>query len=145
MERSSGLDVHAASATAAVIDARGKRIGAPHVLETNGEVLVEFVKLQPGTLHVCLEEGTHSTWLAEILRTGARTTTVYKGQGDVATSRHLVKVHDMVVRDTVRTQHRLEALFRARGIPSAGKEVYTAAERETWLATLPDSSRGAAG
>ena len=67
MERYIGLDVHAASTTAAVIDARGKRVATPHVQETNGKVLVEFVKLQPGTLHVCLEEGTQSTWLAEIL------------------------------------------------------------------------------
>jgi hypothetical protein len=54
-------------ATPAVIDARGKRVGPPHVLETNGKVLVEFFELQPGTLHVCLEEGTQSAWLAEIL------------------------------------------------------------------------------
>jgi hypothetical protein len=45
MERYIGLDVHAASTTAAVIDARGKRVGPPHVLETNGKVLVEFIKL----------------------------------------------------------------------------------------------------
>jgi transposase len=177
MERYIGLDVHAASTTAAVIDARGKRVGPPHVLETNGKVLVEFFKLQPGTLHVCLEEGTQSTWLAEILsphvdelvvvhvsesrglkddardayalaerlRTGAIDTTVYKGQGDFATLRQLAKAHDMVVRDTTRAQNRLKALFRARGIPTAGKEVYAEAGREAWLAKLPDSSRSAAG
>ena len=176
MERYIGLDVHAASTTAAVLDARGKRVGPPHVLETNGQVLVEFFKLQPGTLHVCLEEGTQSTWLAEILaphvaelvvthvgesrgpkddardayalaerlRTGAVTTTVFKGQGAFATLRHLVKVHDMVVRDTVRVQNRIKALFRSRGIPVRGKEVYAAAHRAAWLAKLPDSSRGAA-
>lgn len=176
MERYIGLDVHAASCTAAVIDARGKRVGTPHVLETNGKVLVEFLKLQPGTLHVCLEEGTQSTWLAEILtphvaelvvthvsesrgpkddardaytlaerlRTGALGTTVYKHLGAFATLRQLVKVHDMVVRDTVRVQNRIKALFRARGIPAAGKEIYAAAHRESWLAKLPDSSRGAA-
>ena len=68
MERYIGLDVHAASCTAAVVDARGKRVGAPHVLETNGQTLVEFFKLQPGRLHLCFEEGTQSTWLAELLR-----------------------------------------------------------------------------
>ena len=176
MERYIGLDVHAASTTAAVIDARGKRVGTPHVLETNGKVLVEFFKLQPGTLHVCLEEGTQSAWLAEILsphvselvvvhvsasrgpkddardayalaerlRTGAITTTVYKGQGEFATLRQLVKAHDMVVRDTVRVQNRIKALFRARGIAAGGKDVYAAAERAAWLAKLPDSSRVAA-
>jgi transposase len=67
MERYMGLDVHAASCTAAVIDARGKRVGGPHVLETNGQALVEFFKTQPGTVHLCMEEGTQSTWLVEIL------------------------------------------------------------------------------
>jgi hypothetical protein len=33
---------------------------------TNGQVLVEFFKLQPGSVHLCIEEGTQSTWLAEI-------------------------------------------------------------------------------
>ena len=46
---------------------RGKRVGPPHVLETNGQVLVEFVKLQAGNVHLCIEEGTQSTWLVEIL------------------------------------------------------------------------------
>jgi hypothetical protein len=68
MERSIGLDVHAASTTAAVIDARGKRVGPAHVLETHGQVLVEFMKTQPGRLHVGLEEGAQSTWLVEILQ-----------------------------------------------------------------------------
>lgn len=67
MERYIGLDVHAASCTAAVIDARGRRVGGPHVLETNGQALVAFFKTQPGTIHLCMEEGTQSTWLVEIL------------------------------------------------------------------------------
>ena len=39
MDRYIGLDVHAASCTAAVMDARGKKLGA-HVIATNGEALV---------------------------------------------------------------------------------------------------------
>jgi transposase len=66
MEKYIGLDVHAASCTAAVMDMRGRRLGS-HVIETNGQALVEFVKRQAGTLHVCLEEGTQATWLVEIL------------------------------------------------------------------------------
>jgi len=41
MERYIGLDVHASSCTAAVINSRGKRLGS-QVLETNGKVLVEY-------------------------------------------------------------------------------------------------------
>jgi hypothetical protein len=66
MDKYIGLDVHATSCTAAVVDARGKRLGS-HVIETNGQALVEFFKAQAGTLHVCLEEGTQATWLAEIM------------------------------------------------------------------------------
>ena len=76
MERYIGLDVHAASCTAAVIDAHGKRIGRPHVLETNASTLIEFLKSQSGRLHVCLEEGTQSQWLSEILSPHAHDLTV---------------------------------------------------------------------
>jgi hypothetical protein len=61
-----GLDVHAASTTFAVIGESGKRLGA-HVVETNGQALVEQLKSIPGKRHVCLEEGTQSAWIYEIL------------------------------------------------------------------------------
>ena len=67
MEKYIGLDVHAASCTAGVIDAHGKRIGKAHVLETSAPALIEFLKSQPGRKHLCLEEGTQSTWLVEAL------------------------------------------------------------------------------
>ena len=66
MERYIGLDVHAASTTFAVIGESGKRLGT-HVVETNGQALVEQLTTIPGKRHVCLEEGTQSTWLYEIL------------------------------------------------------------------------------
>jgi len=176
MERYIGLDVHAASCTAAVIDARGKRVSGPHVLETNGHALVEFIKIQPGTVHLCLEEGTQSAWLAEILgphvaeivvihvgesrgqkddardaftlaerlRSGSTGTTVYKQVGPFAALRQLSRTHAMVVQDTVRTQNRIKALFRSRGIQVGGKAVYRAAERTDWLSKLPASSQRAA-
>jgi transposase len=68
MEKYIGLDVHAASCTAAVVDARGKRLGS-YVIETNGQALIEFFKSQGGSLHVALEEGTQAGWLVEILST----------------------------------------------------------------------------
>src|SRR5216683_2928364 len=66
MERYIGLDVHAASTTFAVVGESGKRLGT-HVVETNGQAVVEQLTTIPGTRHVCLEEGTQSTWLYEIL------------------------------------------------------------------------------
>ena len=66
MERYIGLDVHAASTTFAVIGESGKRLGS-HVVETNGQALVEQLKTIPGKKYVCLEEGTQSARLDEIL------------------------------------------------------------------------------
>jgi hypothetical protein len=66
VERYIGLDVHAASTTFAVIGESGKRLGS-HVVETNGQALVEQLKTIPGKRHVVLEEGTQSAWVYEIL------------------------------------------------------------------------------
>jgi transposase len=66
MDRYIGLDVHAASTTIAIVSASGKRLGS-QVVETNGQALVEAIKLIPGRRHVCLEEGTQSAWLYELL------------------------------------------------------------------------------
>jgi transposase len=67
MDRYIGLDVHATSTTASVVSSRGKKLGST-VLETNGEVLVEYLKGQSGKLHVCLEEGEKAGWLHSILK-----------------------------------------------------------------------------
>jgi hypothetical protein len=66
MERYIGLDGHAASTTFAVLGESGKRLGT-HVVETNGQALVEQLKTISGKKHVCIEEGTQSAWLYEIL------------------------------------------------------------------------------
>jgi hypothetical protein len=49
-----------------VIGESGKRLGS-HVVETNGQALIEQLKTLPGEKHVCLEERTQSAWLYEIL------------------------------------------------------------------------------
>ena len=83
MERFIGLDVHRPSTTCAVIDARGKRLRVD-VVETNGQTLVEQLKTIPGKRHLCLEEGTQSAWLYEILSPHAEeviVTTVPESRG----------------------------------------------------------------
>lgn len=67
MERYVGIDAHAASCTLAVVSASGKRLQSL-VVETNGQALVNAIKTIPGRLHVCLEEGTQSAWLYELLQ-----------------------------------------------------------------------------
>jgi hypothetical protein len=67
MERYVGVDAHARTCTIGVVSAAGKRLSM-RVVETNGRALVEAVRSIPGRLHVCIEEGTQSAWLYELLR-----------------------------------------------------------------------------
>lgn len=66
MERYIGLDAHVKSCTFGVISETGKHLRSV-VVETNGRALVEFIRTVPGRKHLCLEEGTQSGWLYEIL------------------------------------------------------------------------------
>src|ERR1700752_3415699 len=67
MERYVGLDTHAISCTLGVILASGQGFKSIEV-EANGSALVEVVRRIPGRLHLCLEEGTQSAWLYELLK-----------------------------------------------------------------------------
>jgi len=66
MDRYVGLDVHARTCTFAVMSPSGKRLKSM-VVDTNGRALVEAVKGICGDVHLCLEEGTQSAWLHEML------------------------------------------------------------------------------
>lgn len=66
MDRYIGLDVHARTTTLVVLSAKGKRV-AEKVIETHGQALLGTLSELAGELHVCLEEGMHSEWLAELL------------------------------------------------------------------------------
>jgi transposase len=67
MDRYIGLDAHSQTCTVAVMGPSGKRL-TERVVETNGKVLVEYIKGIAGTKHLCFEEGTHSEWLYELLK-----------------------------------------------------------------------------
>ena len=66
MERYIGIDVHAASCTLAVISEQGRKL-RDFPVETNGQALVEAVRLIPGRKHLVFEEGLQSAWLYETL------------------------------------------------------------------------------
>jgi transposase len=66
MDRYIGLDVHAASTTMAVVGPTGRRIRS-QVVDTSAGPLVEALRGIGGERHVCLEEGTQSSWLYEVL------------------------------------------------------------------------------
>ena len=66
MDRYIGLDVHAQSSTLAVLSPTGKRV-ACKVVETSAAALIAALKEISGRRHLCLEEGTQSDWLQEVL------------------------------------------------------------------------------
>lgn len=66
MERYIGLDAHGTSCTLGVIGPSGRKL-RHQVVETNGSALVSYLRSIPGRKHLCLEEGTQSSWLYEIL------------------------------------------------------------------------------
>jgi len=75
MERYVGLDSHAETCTFAVVGPSGRRLTS-RVVETNGKALVETMRSIPGQVHLCLEEGTQSAWLYELLSPYASETVV---------------------------------------------------------------------
>jgi hypothetical protein len=66
MERYIGMDVHAASCTLAVISQTGKRL-KDFPVETNGQALLEAVRMIPGRRHRVFEEVLQGAWLYETL------------------------------------------------------------------------------
>ena len=55
------MDVHAASCTLAVISEKGRKL-RDFPVETNGQALVEAVRMIPGHKHLVFEEGLQSAW-----------------------------------------------------------------------------------
>ena len=66
MDRYVGVDAHAQTCTLAVMGPTGKRLTS-EVVETNGQALLAAIHKIPGRIHLCLEEGTQSAWMYEIL------------------------------------------------------------------------------
>jgi transposase len=66
MDRYIGLDVHAQSTAVGIISATGRRCSSM-LVETNAPALIDLLKAVPGTRRLCLEEGTQSAWLSEVL------------------------------------------------------------------------------
>lgn len=62
-----GLDVHKTSISAAVLDESGKLV-MQSVVATQATAILELLQGIRGTLHVTFEEGTHSAWLYDLLR-----------------------------------------------------------------------------
>jgi len=61
-----GLDVHRDTISVAVLNAEGKLV-MQSVIATHASAILDFLQGLRGTLHVTLEEGTHSAWLYDLL------------------------------------------------------------------------------
>jgi transposase len=66
-EKYIGMDVHQASISVAVMDAKGKLI-MECVLETKAATILEFIQGLRGTLALTFEEGTSAAWLHDLLQ-----------------------------------------------------------------------------
>src|SRR6516165_10549731 len=66
-EKYIGMDVHAATISAAVMNAEGKLL-MECVLETKAATILEFIQGLRGTLALTFEEGTLATWLHDLLK-----------------------------------------------------------------------------
>jgi len=66
MERFIGLDAHVSSCTLAVVGPSGRKIRTD-VVETSARALIAYVRMIGASSRVCLEEGTLSDWLYEVL------------------------------------------------------------------------------
>ncbi len=62
MERYIGMDAHAVSCTLAVVSEKGRKL-KDFPVETNGQALVEAIRMIPGHKHLVFEEGLQSAWL----------------------------------------------------------------------------------
>jgi transposase len=75
--------------------------------------------------------------LADLLRTGMLRS-VYHGHEATRKLKELVRAYEIFSIDTQRTMMRLKAIYRGRGIPTPGRNVYQLLQREQWLNKLTE-------
>lgn len=96
------------------------------------------------TMHGQKSDERDAFFLAEQLRVGAVQRAVFKEVGTFKVLRELSRAHSMVVQDVVRVQNRIKSLYRSRGVPVSGTEVYRKDGRGSWLEQLGPGTRAAA-
>jgi transposase len=75
--------------------------------------------------------------LAELLRAGMLRS-VYHGHEATRKLKELMRAYETLSIDTERTMTRIKALYRSRGIRTAGRGVYQTQQREHWLGQLTE-------
>jgi hypothetical protein len=112
MDRYIGMDVHAASCTLCIVGPSGRKLASSVVEDALG--------------------------LAQALRLNTIERPVFKAPSQFARLPALATTYDQIARDVTRTQTRIKALFRARGIPTQGQTVYNKKHRQEWQSLLPE-------
>jgi len=84
--------------------------------------------------------------LAEALRTARVKPVRCRPRGRMAALRSLSSTYTKVSRDLSRTKNRIQTVFRSRGVktPTGDGTLYRPANREKWLAALPEGFRTSA-
>ncbi|MFY9224658.1 MAG: transposase [Blastocatellia bacterium] len=62
-----GMDVHKAATVITVLNSAGKQI-MKSIVETKANTILDVVKGLRGEIHLTFEEGTHSSWLYDLLK-----------------------------------------------------------------------------
>jgi transposase len=92
-------------------------------------------------LAVGIKDDDHDAYnLADLLRMG-RLKPVYHERQGMQVLKELVHNYDALTTDRVRVMNRVKALYRGRGIPCAGPDVYYRRNRELWLSKLVEVGR----
>jgi transposase len=141
--------------TDAVREFFGSLRGEVHVVFEEGTMadwLYELIRPLVAEVVVCnprrnklLKVGNHGDKvdahnLAELLRLGSIKPVYHERQG-MQVLKELVHNYDALTRDRTRVMNRIKALYRGRGIPAAGADVYYKRNREQWLQKLIEAGR----
>jgi transposase len=134
-----------ARAVIAVVQAAGTRVHVAFEEGTQAQWLHDLLQPYAERVVVCNVRGKSeivnksdridAAQLSELLRIGSLRP-VYHGATNVLTLKELVRNYNALVEDATRVMLRIKALFRARGVRTAGRAVYRGSEREAWLEQL---------
>lgn len=67
MDRYIGMDTHSQTCTLRALTPSGREV-TRQIVETNGAALLQAIRSISGTKHLCIEEGTQSAWIYELLK-----------------------------------------------------------------------------
>jgi transposase len=101
------------------------------------EVIVCNPRANKGLMEGNKDDRIDAHKIAHLLRAGLLKA-VYHGGHSTRELKELVHNYESVVSDSVRVMSRLKALFRGRGIGSAGRAIYDVKSSEKWLAKISE-------